>query len=122
MNFANSRPTYELAHIVLANSAAGEDRDPIARLLHQTSNCRSTFQSCRCASRRKDTADSDLNQLFERVRKVVCGIERAVESHWQSPGRVHQIACALDVYTGVRSEDPRYDPRHASGSDALDVT
>ncbi len=103
VDFANPRPNDQLSYIVLANSAAGDDCDAIARPVHQISNCRGTLQSCRRASRCEDAADADLNQLLECIRQIARGIKRAVESHGQSRGRVHHSACALDVYASVWS-------------------
>ena len=121
MDFTNPRPNDQLADIVLANSAAGDDCEAIARPIHQISNCRSTLQSRRRASRCEDTANADLNQLLECLRKVVCGIKRAVESHGQSRGRAHQSACALDVYASVRSQDTGYNSGDMRPAGMLDV-
>ena len=58
-----------------------------------------------------------MNQLFERVRKILRAVERAVKSHRKSSGRAHQSARTLEVYTGIGSQRTSYDPgdTHASG-------
>jgi hypothetical protein len=50
VNFADPCLSDEVAHVVIANPAAGEDGNSTARLSHERRKYKRAFQSCRRAS------------------------------------------------------------------------
>lgn len=121
MHLTNSRSRDHITHVVLADSAAGDDGDSIPRLIHKSRDDFRALERGRCTSGREDAGHAEIDELLKRVRHVDRGVERAVERDGQPASCFDQSACLLNFYSAIGSERAGYDSCDADVRSCLDV-
>ena len=119
VHFANSGPPDHVAHIVLPDSAAGNDGDPIVRLIYQRRNDIDALQRGRSTSRGKYSAGTRFNRRLERRRQIRGRVDRSMERHRQSRCGFDESARTRDVDAAFRGERTGHDPSDAHASRPL---
>jgi len=109
------------ADVALPNSAAGHDRDPVARLVHQLGDDIGSIERRGFSTGSQDAQNANVYQLLKRLRRISHHVECAVEGHWEFARRYNESARLRDGDATFCRQGTRHDSIDAEITSGLDI-